>query len=1208
MESAAYPNVLALGGNYFAFGFWGVEDRHQQEWQQFREFLGYVSEHRPEMHVFAYVGSPASAAGRTFAWSGPDGEIFVGPYGDYEQWAREVAQLQKEFGPLRGMLIDDLSASLSDDPQIPKSVMTPAELRAVRSAGRGVHDQFELHGIWYFRHVTTHGFRRYDGVLDGILLGYRHFNGQREDTDLTRIIPETQLFSRMLSSNQVSPVSTLYRTAAGSLPAGTRGALTAQVDLTQISDHLQIGLKDDIPYQESFAGLVERRVTLDGVLLDSSWVLADDDGIELIDVPATRIEQLLREGKSTVELRVELEVISPHDNWSYSTTVLVTAPEALPVTWQRDDPDGAFQMATSAELTTRPRALLGLYGGTHSFLDVTPSYVERLTTLVRDSWTTWDLDGLVIWEVAFQHPNSAIFGTYRSLIETLLAQPPTPVVDLRLTASPQEFFSGSPQQVDELFEIPARLAPRLDAVQLWLDAGPFAELVRDGVSQPRETGMLVPITELGHWQLLPDAAGSSGRIWFRARSGGTYGAWLAVDVVTQSPPQPSPADLQLLQSRHQVPHRTLLPLAEIVSFENSASRFDQLQLSRPVASRLHFVVDGRYVESHTLISNEQFRQTHVIADSDGVTESLWVRAGRLGVWGPWQEVVLQITSPAPMLPTQLLPQQIALAQGETRWLEEFLSLPPSTEVVVQLWNAAGDAVDVTRRDVLLAQQQAVTIHRREFGDVGLIGGRNGGRGSIWFRFTAGDRWSAWEPMSVNISGGIGSSVVDQSHSQVRTVLQTNHVFSVAGLIRPWAAYADDLREFDVWLSTDSPFALRRPDGRFLPRGTTLRLSHEVWQELDLQTLDTPAAGQFWMRSIGNAHSSRWMSFSFSVADPAGVSDQQRDNVEDRAVRLDLWGLQRVVSADAGALGHTQLQVDAGNGILQWHGIRLPAGTAIDVRDADLDTVFFVPESGISTQQLWRRAAPESTWCMVTSKARDNTAPVLMTHDATFDPQQAISALHLVDIFDADGDVPQRYELWQDPPISAVGAASNSAAFTIQIGHHFFGPERLLTISPVTANHAWIHGASAGSRDRFWIRAHDGFTWSSWKAFVITWQTTNSPTLAQDLIVTLRIGESADLSDMLRFSDPDGDQPVRSQIAVSWSGAAVPSFTVNGADVAAPGVTVESLLHVEVSAGSQRGQTFAWYRAHDGTAWGSWGRLLVRVLDASLVAELPAASK
>ena len=408
----AYDALTQLDGDTLAYGFWTEEERSPRSWSDFRAVVARLQIDRPELEVLAYVGSPAYAGNGTFTWVAGDPSDDVGRYTDYVRWSREVAPTRSRVFDRQGHSARRLQRRHAARRGDLNKVFTPEYVTAIRAAGQSILPGFRVEAVEYLSAISAYDAQRFEGRLDAVHFFYRHVDAQRTDADPDRIAGEIEMFHRAYSASTLSPLATIYRPSTRPAKVGDVVSVEATLDLDEIHTDLVVAHFDTVAPSAAARGWVQKTIVFgDQVIYDAD--LADDSvGVQSITIPAAQIAALRASGRRTAELTMSLTITQSYTRWSYAANIFVSQPEDVYLDWTWTDTRGANVVVTSRDLVTPPKRFIGLYGGSPSFMDVTPEYTRIVLDHARAAYAAGDVEGINVWEVMMQDPSDATFATY----------------------------------------------------------------------------------------------------------------------------------------------------------------------------------------------------------------------------------------------------------------------------------------------------------------------------------------------------------------------------------------------------------------------------------------------------------------------------------------------------------------------------------------------------------------------------------------------------------------------------------------------------------------------------------------------------------------------------------------------------------------------------------------------------------------------------
>jgi len=380
-------------------------------------------------------------------------------------------------------------------------------------------------------------------------------------------------------------------------------------------------------------------------------------------------------------------------------------------------------------------------------------------------------------------------------------------------------------------------------------------------------------------------------------------------------------------------------------------------------------------------------------------------------------------------------------------------------------------------------------------------------------------------------------------------------------------------------------------GHFVVNGVTQGVGVEITvsaAQLAQTTFQTaPGTDQLYVRAFDGFDWSAWQ--AFTVTGLANhVPTVTASNVTAASVGQNIAASSLFSYSDADGQSATQYQFGDGTSGASGHfvvnGVTQGVGVEITVSAAQLAQTTFQTAPG--TDQLYVRAFDGfdwSAWQAFTVTGLANHAPaVTASNFTTTSVSQNIAASSLFSYSDADGQSATQYQFGD-------GTAGTSGHFVVNGVTQGVGVE--ITVS--AAQLAQTTFQTAPGTDQLYVRAFDGFDWSSWQAFLVTGlanttgTTNRAPAVTAANLTATSIDQNIAASSLFSYSDADGQSATQYQFG-DGTGGASGHFVVNGVT---QGVGVE----ITVSAAQLAQTTFQtapgtdqlYVRAFDGFDWSAW---------------------
>jgi serralysin len=275
-----------------------------------------------------------------------------------------------------------------------------------------------------------------------------------------------------------------------------------------------------------------------------------------------------------------------------------------------------------------------------------------------------------------------------------------------------------------------------------------------------------------------------------------------------------------------------------------------------------------------------------------------------------------------------------------------------------------------------------------------------------------------------------------------------------------------------------------PAGSYQAAGPTLHVAATDLANVWVGGATTTGTDTMWVRAYDGADWGNWDSFNFTATNTAPVATiNDHSLVVGQWTQVQNWLSYSDAESDAATLYQfVDLGTAAGSGQF-WTpaGSYQAAGPTLTVTAADLANVWVGGATNTGSDTMWVRAfdvASWSNWDSFNFTATANHAPTATIADHSVVLNQWTQAQNWLSYSDVDGHAATVYEFVD------LGSAAGSGQFwTPAGGYQAAGP----TLSVAAANLAdvWVGGATTASTDNMWVRAYDGFGWSSWDPFTLT---------------------------------------------------------------------------------------------------------------------------
>ncbi|HMM88300.1 hypothetical protein [Bradyrhizobium sp.] len=382
-----------------------------------------------------------------------------------------------------------------------------------------------------------------------------------------------------------------------------------------------------------------------------------------------------------------------------------------------------------------------------------------------------------------------------------------------------------------------------------------------------------------------------------------------------------------------------------------------------------------------------------------------------------------------------------------------------------------------------------------------------------------------------------------------------------------------------WTSTNTHWAAN----------TTIEVAAADISDVWLRAGSAGGSETLWVRAFDGTDWSNWDSFTFTTVPNtppvATINDQTLHN--NTWAQVSNW----LSYSDANGDVATKYQFwDGGTGANSGYfwtpdNTHWSANTTVEVSAEDLANVWVRGGSATGSETLWVRAFDGTNWGNWDSftLTTANATPVATIADHSSHLDQWTQLDSWISASDANGDTITRYQFWDG------GTSATSGYFWTPTNSHW-AANTLLDVSASELADVWLRGGSAVGSETLWVRAFDGFEWSSWDSFTLT-TTVNTAPVATIADQSVHVNQWAQPQNWLSTTDAEGDAIVSYQFWDGGSGANSGYFwspaNSHWASGTAIDVSASDLGNFWIRGGSATGSETMYVRAFDGSAWSSW---------------------
>ena len=453
-----------------------------------------------------------------------------------------------------------------------------------------------------------------------------------------------------------------------------------------------------------------------------------------------------------------------------------------------------------------------------------------------------------------------------------------------------------------------------------------------------------------------------------------------------------------------------------------------------------------------------------------------------------------------------------------------------------------------------------------------------GSDTLYVRAFDGFVWGAWSrafTVTAPVDAGAVLTASDKTVAKGATI-------AASALFSATDSDGDTIASYQLWDSTTG-------SGRFVVNGIG-QLSRQAINVTAAQLSQTYFQGgsnstdDLWVRASDGYLISNWVEFHVSAPNqlPIVTVSNQTGAPGQGILSSSLFS---ATDADGDSVQNVQFwnsNGDAASGYFVVNGVVQGANQAIAVSAANLANASF--QFDTEADQLWVRVNDGTDWSPWQSFVATptsgipagNKAPVVSVGTQSATHGQSLAGSSLLSASDPDADPIIKYQFWNSTGDPASGYfVLNGMAEPVQ-----------QSIEVTAAQLPSFSFQSGSGNDLLWVRASDGFQWSSWQSFTVTAPVDHAPVVtASDISATHR--QSFAAASLFSVTDADNDTMAKYEFWDS-SDPSAGQFVVNGTSEPSNqpiDVSAADLANTSFQSGS--GTALLWVRANDGMLWSSW---------------------
>lgn len=716
------------------------------------------------------------------------------------------------------------------------------------------------------------------------------------------------------------------------------------------------------------------------------------------------------------------------------------------------------------------------------------------------------------------------------------------------------------------------------------DTSGYGHWVINGVAQAANTEIDITAAQLSTTSYVFGSATEA--LWVRVNDGADWGGWqsfTASPYVNHAP----------VVTTHAIvaPYDASVAVSYLLSAtdpDGDAITKYQLWDSTPGLKSGHWVVNGVAQGAGTAIDVTADELAHTSFHT-AITgpELLWARAFDGVEWSDWKSFTITVPTdgdypgPGPNhLPVVTTNDTIA-SHGQNLAASALFSAQ-DTDGDLIAWYEVWDSTDGASSGswvldgVRTQSGVAIEVAATDLAHLNFLSGS--GDDHLWARAFDGREWSDWTDFHV-------TAPLDQA-----PVVQASNVTAARGQSSVLATDLFGVTDADGDSISQYAFWDTEGNGHWLLNGVVMSANAEIdiaaGQLSQMSYVFGSAADTLYVRANDGTEWGNWERFTASphvnqapvvtVANRAMISDTTAsisalvtaaDPDGDSITRYQLWDSTSVQNS-----GHWVV-----NGVAQ------AANATIDVTAAQFAQTSFHAGTNIS-DQLYVRAFDGTDWgawqsfSMVVTQVMAplaGPAPVVIGQDTIATHGQSLDAASQFAV--SGGGHMTRYEFWDSTTDASSGHWMLNGVAT---------PSNV-AIEVTAAELAHTSFQSGSGSDQLWVRAYDGFQWSTWSEFHVTAPVDTAPVVSTSDF-TASHNQNIAASALFSVADAENDATAAYQFWDSMANPASGHWSVNGiAQSAGVAIDVTAAQLSQTTFQSGSGSDDLWVRVNDGMKWSDW---------------------
>jgi len=623
----------------------------------------------------------------------------------------------------------------------------------------------------------------------------------------------------------------------------------------------------------------------------------------------------------------------------------------------------------------------------------------------------------------------------------------------------------------------------------------------NGIRQGARQSIVIGAADLPGMRYVGGASPGTETLWVRVNDGSAWSEWRAWLMTTSGSAPVASATSRAVHAGQALVASSLFSVSDIDG--DLMARYQFWDEGAAQSSGYFSVAGVRQAAGQAIVveAADLANARYVGGQADG-PETVWVRAHDGSGYGPWTSWVMTTGN---RIPEVSAANKLVLFDHYWPATDLFAVTDADADAMTEyeFWDGSAGASSgyFTIDGIVQAAERSLPLIAPRLSQVSYVAGTTLGSELLWVRAYDGEQWSAWRSWTVETvaqlppGSGSGSFTVSISNTvpsisitsgiqeppvvtPIPATLAERHPIAAAGLFSVSDAENDAITQYEFEALSGS-FKL---DGVIQSAGIVSISAAQLSQLVYLAPQAPGSIASVRIRAFDATDWSLWATTPVTVVPNHAPEITINRTSASRTEVVPFSSLLSTSDAESDPLESFEVydaRTASVSGHFSLNGVALGAGQIHSVAGASAPQAAYVGGSTADSERLWIRASDGYTWSAWQPwiMSTQNAPPQVSSADATVQLNQSVALASLFSATDPDGDLIQRYEVYDE------GTAASSGRFSLA-GSVQPAATQVSVEAGLLGQAAYTGGTLAGT-EKLWVRAYDGASWSSWSSWMMT---------------------------------------------------------------------------------------------------------------------------